>query len=144
MTSATTICSAASTILPDHLPATSSDFETGADALIPIRTLPDDYYEHDSKRHALIGRRWGREYHLGEHHPVRLVEANGQTGSLIAEIMEGEAEGTKKRSASRTPAPRRGARGKAAARPSGQKPSKGGPKGGRRGKAKAKSSKKRK
>ncbi len=118
--------------------------ETGADALIPIRTLPDDYYEHDSKRHALIGRRWGREYHLGEHHPVRLVEANGQTGSLIAEIMEGDADGTKKRSGSRAPAPGRGTRGKAAARPSGRKTSKGGPKSGRRGKTKAKASKNRK
>ena len=70
-----------------------SFLETGADALVPISSLPDDFYNHDEKRHALVGRRWGREYHLGEHHGVRLVEAEGVTGSLIGEIVEGSESG---------------------------------------------------
>ena len=34
--------------------------EIGADGLVPISTLPSDYYDHDSARHRLVGRRTGR------------------------------------------------------------------------------------
>ena len=57
--------------------------ETGADGLIPIRTLPNDYYDHDETRHRLVGRRWGRIYTLGDEVGVRLAEANTVTGSLL-------------------------------------------------------------
>ncbi|MBC6404500.1 MAG: ribonuclease R [Rhodospirillales bacterium] len=65
--------------------------ESGADGLVPIGSLPDDRYEHDARLHALIGRRWGRVYRLGEAVMVRLREANALTGSLIMELTEGEA-----------------------------------------------------
>ena len=29
--------------------------ETGADGLVPISTLPADYYDHDASRHRLVG-----------------------------------------------------------------------------------------
>ncbi len=64
--------------------------ESGADGLVPISTLPEDYYVHDEKRHALVGRRWGREYHLGESCLVRIREADALTGSLTLEMVEGE------------------------------------------------------
>ena len=57
--------------------------ETGADGLVPMRTLPADYYDHDEKQHRLVGRRWGRIYRLGDELSVRLVEANTVTGSLL-------------------------------------------------------------
>src|SRR3546814_2483535 len=38
---------------------------TGADGLVPIRSLPDDYYDHDDARHRLTGRFHGRVYRLG-------------------------------------------------------------------------------
>jgi ribonuclease R len=57
--------------------------DSGADGLIPVSSLPDDYYVHDEKRHSLVGRRWGRSYRLGERHRVRLAEANPMTGGLI-------------------------------------------------------------
>ena len=64
--------------------------ESGADGLVPISTLPEDYYLHDEKRHALVGRRWGREYRLGEGCLVRIREADPLTGSLTLELVEGE------------------------------------------------------
>ena len=64
--------------------------ETGTDGLVPIRTLPSDYYDHDEKHHRLIGRRWGRVYRLGDELSVRLVEANTVTGSLVFALPQGE------------------------------------------------------
>jgi ribonuclease R len=57
--------------------------ETGADGLIPIRSLqPSDYYDHDEARHRLVGRRYWRSFSLGEAITVELAEANTVTGSL--------------------------------------------------------------
>ena len=56
--------------------------ETGADGLVPIRSLPSDYYDHDPARHRLIGRRFGRSFSLGDPVTVELAEANTVTGSL--------------------------------------------------------------
>lgn len=60
--------------------------ENGADGLIPIRTLPQDFYVHDEQQHALIGRRHGRVYRLGAKVDVRLKEADRLTGSSIFEL----------------------------------------------------------
>ncbi len=65
--------------------------ETGASGLVPISSLPSDYYEHDERAHALIGRRWGRRYRLGESALLRLVEAEPVTGGLLFHLIEGEA-----------------------------------------------------
>ncbi|MGH6973520.1 MAG: ribonuclease R [Stellaceae bacterium] len=62
--------------------------ETGADGLIPIRTLPGDYYIHDETHHSLKGRRSGRTYVLGDPMRVRLAEADTVTGSLIFAVTE--------------------------------------------------------
>jgi ribonuclease R len=40
-----------------------------ASGLVPIESLPDDFYEHDAAHEALVGRRWGRVFRLGA--PVR-------------------------------------------------------------------------
>ncbi len=57
--------------------------ESGADGLIPMRSLGDDYYIHDEKAHALVGRKHKQVYRLGA--PMRIVikEANGITGSCV-------------------------------------------------------------
>ncbi len=60
--------------------------ENGADGLIPMRSLPDDYYIHDEKQHALIGRKSNRIYRLGARMTVRLKEADGLTGSSLFEV----------------------------------------------------------
>jgi ribonuclease R len=60
--------------------------ETGADGLVPMSTLPDDYYVHDEQRHALIGRRHHRVYRLGARVEVTLLEADGLSGSTLFRI----------------------------------------------------------
>lgn len=61
--------------------------ETGADGLVPIRSLPEDFYIHDEKRHALVGRRTRRVYRLGAPVRVRLRESDGLTGSTVLELV---------------------------------------------------------
>jgi ribonuclease R len=57
--------------------------ETGADGLIPIASLDDDYYRHDKIHNLLKGRHNGRIYRLGDAIKAVLIEANSLTGSLI-------------------------------------------------------------
>ncbi|MBL8658643.1 MAG: ribonuclease R [Rhodospirillales bacterium] len=80
--------------------------ETGADGLIPISTLPDDYYEHDEKSHRLVGRRSRLEFRLGDALEVRLVEANPLTGGIIFALVGTPAE---RRPRSGSPAGKRNA-----------------------------------
>ena len=62
--------------------------ETGADGLIPIRRLADDYYVHDPAHHTLRGQRSGRQYRLGDAVEVRLTEANPVTGGMVFDLMD--------------------------------------------------------
>ncbi len=57
--------------------------ESGADGLVPMRSLPDDYYIHDEDNHALIGRRKGRVFRLGAKVTVKIKEADPITGSSV-------------------------------------------------------------
>jgi len=61
--------------------------ENGADGLVPIRTLPHDYYVHDEGAHALIGRKSHRVFRLGALVSVRIREADRLTGSTILELV---------------------------------------------------------
>lgn len=63
--------------------------ESGADGLVPVSSLPEDYYRLDESRHCLVGRYSGQEYHLGEALTVRLQEASPITGGLIFAVMGG-------------------------------------------------------
>jgi ribonuclease R len=58
----------------------------GANGLVPISTLPDDYYERDERAHRLIGRRSGRMFRIGDEVAVRLVEADAIGGRLVFRI----------------------------------------------------------
>ena len=62
--------------------------ENGADGLVPISTLPGDYYVRDERAQRLVGRNTGRVYRLGEEVLVRLVEADGIGGRLVFRIEE--------------------------------------------------------
>ena len=102
--------------------------ETGADGLIPVRTLGTEYYNYDEARHALIGSRSGAMHRLGDVVEVRLVEAAPVAGALRFELLS---EGT--------PAPRRGRKqdGGRAAETFGRQ-AKGKTRSGRKSKSKAK------
>ncbi|MDY0885602.1 ribonuclease R [Dongia soli] len=63
--------------------------DTGADGLVPISTLPTDFYDHDERGHVLVGRRWGRVYQLGAPVEVRLVACVPLTGGMTLEIVGG-------------------------------------------------------
>ena len=62
--------------------------ETGADGLVPIRSLPDDYYIHHEDKHALIGRNKGRTYRLGARVTVKLLQADPLLGRMNFELLE--------------------------------------------------------
>ncbi len=62
--------------------------ENGADGLIPISRLADDYYRHDEARHALIGERHRRQYRLGDAVHVRLAESDPLTGGMRFELLD--------------------------------------------------------
>ena len=61
--------------------------ETGADGIVPIRSLADDYYVHDEERHALIGKRKRILYRLGAQVTVKLMEADALTGSTVFQLV---------------------------------------------------------
>jgi ribonuclease R len=103
--------------------------ESGADGLVPIGSLPGDYYHHEEAQHRLIGRRSGRIYRLGDPVTVRLAEANPVTGGLILKIIDEADDGvrgetTRERTASRQSRGRAGkpGRGTAGGKPVGGKP----------------------
>ncbi len=62
--------------------------ETGADGLVPMRSLRDDFYVHDEHGHCLIGQRRKRRFTLGDAVAARLVEADAVTGGLLLELAE--------------------------------------------------------
>src|SRR5260221_5932387 len=63
--------------------------DSGADGLVPISSLPSDFYDHDEPGHALVGRRWGRVFQLGAQVEVRLLAAAPLTGGMTFEIVSG-------------------------------------------------------
>ena len=62
--------------------------ETGADGIIPFSALPQDYYNFDEKRRALVGQRGNRVYQLAMPVKVRLEKADKLTGSMSFAIVE--------------------------------------------------------
>ena len=56
--------------------------DSGAEGLVPIRSLGSDYFNHDEKRQALIGQRSRVTYGMGDVLNVKLMEAAPITGGL--------------------------------------------------------------
>jgi ribonuclease R len=61
--------------------------ETGADGLVPVSSLGDDYFIHDDHLHALVGERTGVRWRLGRLVSVKLKEATPITGGLLLEML---------------------------------------------------------
>ncbi|MBV2143309.1 ribonuclease R [Falsochrobactrum sp. TDYN1] len=59
----------------------------GADGLVPISTLGNEYYLYDEANHAIVGERSGEGFRLGDTVTVRLVEALPVAGSLRFEMV---------------------------------------------------------
>ncbi|MGE5545781.1 MAG: ribonuclease R [Solirubrobacterales bacterium] len=64
--------------------------ETGADGIVPIGSLPEDFYVHDETHHCLVGKRTRRTFQLGQQLTVVLHEANTLTGSMVFHLEDSE------------------------------------------------------
>ena len=65
--------------------------ESGAEGLIPIRSLGADFFHHDEKRQALIGQRTRVSYGMGDELKVELMEAAPLTGGLRFALVDSAA-----------------------------------------------------
>ena len=61
--------------------------ETGADGLVPARSLGREYFAFDEKRKALTGVESGQSYKFGRQIRVRLQESTPVTGGLVFEML---------------------------------------------------------
>ncbi|MEQ7156387.1 ribonuclease R [Brevundimonas aurifodinae] len=108
--------------------------ETGADGLVPVSSLGNEYFTHDDRAHALVGERSGQRFTLGRMVEVKLKEATPITGGLLFEMLSDPEPRDPN-----APAPRLGMRGRGgdgppqrgAGRPGGPKPPRGGRSGGK-------------
>ncbi len=94
--------------------------ETGADGLVPIRSLGDEYFRHDAEAQTLTGEKSGQIIGLGQRVTVKLASAEPVTGGLLLELLEVEGATVarprrtgRSRAAARKPAAARGAKAKA-------------------------------
>ena len=84
--------------------------DTGADALVPISSLGNDFFNFDADKHMLVGKRTGETFRLADRLSVRLREVDIVTGSMIAEVIDGRDGGKTEAGSSRRPPPRRSAK----------------------------------
>jgi ribonuclease R len=84
--------------------------DSGADGLIPIGSLPNDFYIHDEAAHCLRGQATGWEYPLGGPVEVLLREANPVSGGLLFELLQGGRQGKPGSGRKRSVSGRSGAR----------------------------------
>jgi ribonuclease R len=61
---------------------------SGADGLIPIRSLGQEFFRHDEGRQMLVGERTGETYGLGDRLKVKLDQADTATGGLLFDVVE--------------------------------------------------------
>lgn len=71
--------------------------ETGADGLIPISTLPADYYRLDDSGQFLVGDDRGMRFGLGQRVEVQIADVDPVTGGLALRIMGGTQQAMKPR-----------------------------------------------
>jgi ribonuclease R len=71
--------------------------QSGAEGLIPIRSLGSDYFQHDEKRQALIGQRSRQAFGMGDVLRVTLKEAAPLTGGLRFALEGGTEETPRQR-----------------------------------------------
>jgi ribonuclease R len=62
--------------------------DTLIEGLVHIRNIGDDYYIYDEKKYALIGRRYGETYRLGDEVRIRVIGADKEEGYIDFVIVE--------------------------------------------------------
>ena len=61
--------------------------DSGASGIVPVSTLPDDFWMHDEGAHTLTGRRTHVTFRLAQEVEVRLSEANPVTGGMVFQML---------------------------------------------------------
>jgi ribonuclease R len=69
---------------------------SGASGLVPISSLPDDYWMHDEASATLTGRRTRLSFRLAQEIEVQLKEASPVTGGIVFHIMQGVPAATRR------------------------------------------------
>ena len=67
--------------------------ESGASGIVPVSTLPNDFWMHDEATQTLTGRRSRLSFRLGQEVEARLTEASPVTGGLVFQLMPGAPNG---------------------------------------------------
>ncbi len=62
------------------------------EGMIHVRDLTDDYYVYDEKRYALVGRRTGKQYRLGDSLYVKVVRVNPEERQIDFVLTSEEGE----------------------------------------------------
>ncbi|MCG6901370.1 MAG: ribonuclease R [Rhodobacter sp.] len=62
--------------------------ETGADGLVPVRSIGREYFRFDEAAQTLMGEDTGLELGIGQRVTVRLAEAVPVTGGLLLDLLE--------------------------------------------------------
>jgi ribonuclease R len=63
--------------------------DNGASGIVPVSTLPDDFWQHDEGEQTLTGRRTRMVFRLAQDVEVRLAEASPVTGGIVFHILQG-------------------------------------------------------
>ncbi len=62
--------------------------QSGADGILPMRHLPQDFYEFEERNHRLRGSRSGLTVRVGDTIDVRLLETDEISGSIVFEYAD--------------------------------------------------------
>ena len=73
--------------------------ETGADGLVPVRSIGREYFHYDRESQTLSGSETGLKLGLGQRVTVRLAEAVPVTGGLLLDLIEVEGQALSRRPA---------------------------------------------
>ncbi len=81
--------------------------ETGADGILPMRNLPQDFYDLDERGHRVVGRRRGMQLRIGDVIDVKVMETDEVAGSIVFEYAGKVESGEREELSPRREAPRR-------------------------------------
>jgi ribonuclease R len=70
--------------------------ETGMEGFVPMRELKDDFYEYDPDRFALVGRRSGRVWGIGEELDVMVAAADIDRCDVVLGLAGGGGPATRR------------------------------------------------
>ena len=62
--------------------------KSGADGLVPVASIGNEYFKYDPRKQLLVGRSSGFEIGIGKRVLVRILESNPFTGSLTLELIK--------------------------------------------------------